>query len=148
VAATLSDFMIGEYFQDCEVRDEFQKEFISIFNGWLGKENLHKLNEVQESDWKKFNVFIELLATCFEVMLVNPERTSAHPIKNIADIQTTLSQALAKEATQFTTLIIPSLNCIVSEDWDFTFIIWYKNKATINAIAPLVKKAGLYHFSN
>ena len=54
--------MYDDYFtSDGEVRPEFRKEFVSIFSGWLGTANLHKLDEVTEEQWSRFNDLLKAL---------------------------------------------------------------------------------------
>ena len=54
--------MYNEYFEDWDVKSEFNKEFISIFGGWLGKDNLHKLDDVTEREWGKFNHLLRVIS--------------------------------------------------------------------------------------
>ena len=53
--------MYSEYSKGWELRPELDKEFISLFDGWLGEDNLHKLDGVTGSDWTSFNTFIKLI---------------------------------------------------------------------------------------
>ncbi|MDN3685571.1 hypothetical protein QW180_26455 [Vibrio sinaloensis] len=53
--------MYHHCFEGWEVKPEFAKEFISLWSGWLGEENYHKLDEVTENEWQRFNKLIELI---------------------------------------------------------------------------------------
>jgi len=40
--------------------------------------------------------------------------------------------------------ILPELSAIYSEEWDWTNIIWYREKEKIEPILEIAKKAGLF----
>jgi hypothetical protein len=42
----------------------------------------------------------------------------------------------------------PELGCVVTEEWDYTYIIWHKNNGAVEKLAPFIKKAKLKHFCN
>jgi len=63
--------MYIEYIQERELRPEFKKKFISLFNGWLGKDNLHKLDEVTENGWQCFNTLLELISKNYSVAIAD-----------------------------------------------------------------------------
>jgi hypothetical protein len=70
-------------------------------------------------------------------------------IQNIDDIGITLSsykESMNKDSSQFSKYAIPELDCIFTEEWDYTFILWHKNNGAVEALKPLITKAGLYHF--
>jgi len=55
--------MYREYFKDYwEVKSDFNKEFVSLWSGWLGKDDYHKLDEVTENEWEYFNKWIRLIS--------------------------------------------------------------------------------------
>jgi len=54
---------------------------------------------------------------------------------------------MTKTSNEFSVYLIPELECILSEDWDYTFIIWYTNKKVIIKLQSFIEKSGLYHFS-
>jgi hypothetical protein len=43
--------MYQSYFEDWEVKADFTKEFVSLWDGWLGDES-YKLDLVTESEWR------------------------------------------------------------------------------------------------
>ncbi|PHR94687.1 MAG: hypothetical protein COA78_31845 [Blastopirellula sp.] len=138
--------MFQTYCKDWEVLPEFEMEFISIFKGWLGLENLHKLDEVTEQEWGKFNILLELVSEQHELHVVDYETESCSLISDVNLILESYSMSMEKDASRFTTLIIPELDCVLSEDWDYTYILWHKNKTAVKALEPLIHKAGLFHF--
>ncbi len=139
--------MISSYFEEWEVKPEFEKEFISIFNGWLGKENLHKLDKVKENEWSKFNCLVHEVYNKYMIVIVNLDEHSYKIAKNKNEITETYEASMNKYASQFTKYIIPELECVLTEEWDYTYILWHKNNGAKEAIVPLVTKVGLYNFN-
>jgi len=45
------DAIYRHFFERGEVRPDFTKEYISLWPGWLGKDRLHLLDEVSETEW-------------------------------------------------------------------------------------------------
>jgi len=138
----------SKYFNDWEIKPDFNKEFICIFDGWLGEENLHKLDDVTEEQWGKFNQLIQLISYKFELYTVNCEDESINKIVNINEALSTYDESMEKDSSQFTRLIIPELDCILTEEWDYTYILWHRGNEAIDALKPFITKTGLYHFQN
>lgn len=114
----------SQYFVDCEIKPKFEKELVSLWPGWLGEENLHKLNEVTEKHWSRFNDFIRLISNKFKVEILDCE---SETISNAHDIENTLStheDSMEKTASQFSNYVLPELGCVVSEDWDYIYILF------------------------
>ena len=55
-------------------------------------------------------------------------------------------ESMNKESSEFTKLVVPDLGCVISEEWDYTYIIWHKNNGAVDALAPYIKAVGLEHF--
>ena len=138
--------MYCHYFQEWEVRPEFQKEFISLWSGWLGEANLHKLDQVTEAEWGRFNTLLALTFERYEVFIANPEEGILRKAMGASELTQAYSEAMAKDASTFTRLVIPELNCALTEDWDYTYILWHKGGSAIAALAPLIEQAQLHHF--
>ncbi len=138
--------MFNEYFEEWEVKPEYSKVFISLWKGWLGKENSHKLDEVTEDEWARFNELLRILAKDFSLKAVNCEEQSLTKVTDIESVLSTYEQSMNKESSEFTKLILPDLACVISEEWDYTYIIWHKNNGAVEALAPYIKAVGLEHF--
>lgn len=138
--------MYSKYFEDCEIRPEYKKEFVSLWSGWLGKESLHKLDEVTQEDWKRFNDWIQLLVNEYKLLVVDRNSESTSEVKNVDAIISTYEESMDKGSSQFSHFIIPELECVITEDWDYTYIIWYKDSSVIKTLSTLINKAGLEHF--
>ncbi len=138
--------MFSKYFEENEIKSEFRKEFISLWPGWLGDENHNKLDEVSEVEWARFNTLIRLISTNYNMKLVD---CKTETISNIDEIEITLSsykESMNKDSSQFVKYIIQELDCILTEEWDYTYILWHKNNGAIEALNPFITKTGLYHF--
>lgn len=138
--------MFEKYFEDWEVKREFSKEFVSLWNGWLGVKNLHKLDEVTESEWGKFNAFISLIFEKYQMELVDWEHQKCSPLVHMELALETYAKSREKNASQFSKFVIPALDCVITEEWDYTYIIWHKNNGAVEALSPLVRKSGLHNF--
>ena len=137
---------IDQYFKDYEVRPEFQKEFISLWEGWLGTDDCHKLDEVQESDWQRFNHLVSLIAARYGVLVANLTDHSCHEPAEASELLQTYEEAMQKDSSAFMKLVIPELCCVLTEDWDFTYVLWHKDPTAVTTLAPLISQAGLHHF--
>ncbi|MEO9875964.1 MAG: hypothetical protein ABJM26_07715 [Anderseniella sp.] len=136
------------YFHDTAIKPSFTKEFISIFDGWLGKDNLHQIDDVTEKDWSRFNELLRLLSKNYDLYRVD---LGAQCLQKITDIQTVLNthqESELKQSAEFTTIAIPELNAIYAEDWDCTWILWHMNNGAVETLSPLIDQSGLFHWAD
>lgn len=138
--------MYSKYLEDGEIKPEYLKTFISIFDGWLGESNLHKLDEVTVNDWSKFSYLIRKIAQAYEVQKVDFETESFIPVNDAEGLLSSYEESMNKDSSDFTRLFIPSLDCIITEDWDCTYILWCSNPESVQKLKPLIEEAGLYSF--
>lgn len=138
--------MYEEYCAKYSFKPEFKAEFVSLWNGWLGKDNLHKLDEVTPDEWGRFNIFLRQLSQRYTLFAISHETKSAAKVFDIDSYLSTHEQAMNKESDKFSTFIIQELSCAISEDWDHTYIIWHRAKGEIELLSPLIKACGLEHF--
>jgi hypothetical protein len=139
--------MYHSYFEDWEVKEEFTKEFVSLWDGWLGEES-YKLDLVTENDWNRFNEFIKSISQNYEIKLVNCNNAELLDINNIQDTLSNYEESMNKDYSLFSKYILPDLNCVITEEWDYTYIIWHKNNGAVEVLSPLIEKAKLKHFVN
>jgi len=139
--------MYHRYFEDCEVKSEFKKEFVSLWPGWLGQENLHKLNEVTESEWQRFNQLIILLSQRYLLEKADRDKEKLVAVIDVSAALPSFEEALNKDASQFSMFVITELDCVITEEWDYTYIIWYQDERAITELSPLIKAVKLCHFS-
>ncbi|VUD69431.1 hypothetical protein TDB9533_04800 [Thalassocella blandensis] len=138
--------MFDEYFKESEVKPEFSKEFISLWGGGLGKENYHKLDEVTEDEWGQFNSLLRSIAERFSLEAVNLEECSLAKVCDIESVLSSYEESMNKESSAFVRLVLPELECVISEDWDYTYIIWHKNNGAVESLSPYIRAEGLAHF--
>ncbi|MDC5857454.1 hypothetical protein [Vibrio europaeus] len=139
--------MIPEYYNnEDEIRSEFNKEFISLWGGWLGRDEYYKLDEVTESEWSRFNHLLKLLHCQYEMYVVNWDNREAKLVDNIDDFLPTYEEAMDRGSANFSQFIIPELNAVLTEEWDYTFIIWHINNGSREKLEPWIKKAKLFNF--
>jgi len=139
--------MYHSYFLNWEVKENFTKEFVSLWSGWLGEES-YKLDLVTEKEWSKFNEFVKLISQNFELKLVDCDSEKLLDIINIDDTFSNYADSMDKGSSQLSKYVIPELNCVVTEEWDYTYIIWHKNNHAVEQLAPLIKQVKLAHFAN
>ncbi len=60
----------------------------------------------------------------------------------------TYEETMRKDASQFSKFVIPDLDCVLTEEWDYTFIIWHKNNGAVDALRPYILNSMLHHFSD
>lgn len=140
--------MYSQYFDSCDIREGFYREYFSLFDGWLGPENYHKLDEVTKTDWSKFNDLIRLISMNHVVYSASIEAETCERVESIETIISDYDTAMSKDSVEFTRLVIPELDCILTEDWDYTYVLWHKENGAVKTLAPLVEKAGLYQFND
>ena len=138
--------MIEKYFDDYQVKVKYKKRFISLFNGWLGEENLKKLDLVTKTDWQKFNILLELLDQEFNLYKVNLAKNECKKILHISSVFGVFNED--KSSDEFIQIIIPKLDIVLTEEWDYTYIIWYKEKDSLSIMQKYVQEAGLYSFED
>jgi hypothetical protein len=139
--------MYHSYFEDWEVKGEFTKEFVSLWGGWLGEES-HKLDLVTENEWARFNGLVKLISQNFVVKLVNCNSEKLLDIENIQDSLANYTESMNKDSSLFSRYVLPELDCVITEEWDYTYIIWHKGNGAVEKLSPLIKKAELKHFAN
>jgi hypothetical protein len=139
--------MISDYFEDWKVRSEFKPEFISPWAAWLGEENYHELNEITEIEWSRFNTLVKLIFKGYELYHVNVELKSMLKVEHVESYLPSYKDAMSRDSSKFTRLIIPELLAVLTEDWDFTYILWHKNNGAKEKLSPLIKQAKLFHFN-
>ncbi|RXF00249.1 hypothetical protein D9981_09655 [Pseudoalteromonas phenolica O-BC30] len=140
--------VISEYFDDLDVKKEFSQEFISLWSGWLGRDECYKLDEVSEAEWERFNQLVRLLHSEYEMYAVNLENETINKLEDLDKYLPTYAEDMDRGQMNFTTIIIPSLNAVLAETWDYTYVLYHKNNGAVESLKPLIKKSNLYSFSD
>ncbi|MEM5518618.1 hypothetical protein WNY37_16795 [Henriciella sp. AS95] len=120
---------------------------MSLWDGWLGKERYHLLDEVTRDDDAKFAAFWRAVASEFDAYTVDLDRNSLDLIAPSNDLLTIeIISDGSRTANEFIKLIIPSLDCMITEEWDYTLIIWHRTQPAPARLLELVEQAGLKYF--
>jgi hypothetical protein len=138
--------MFSDYFEEWEVKPEYSKEFVSLWSGWLGAENYHKLDEVTENEWSRFNTLLRNIANDFELEVANFENQRLTKVVDVNSLLSTYKKSMSKDSSEFINIVVPTLECVITEEWDYTYIIWHKNNGAVEALSPYIKAAHLEHF--
>ena len=139
-------FELSDYFDDWEVKEEFSQQYISLWDGWLGKNEYYKLNEVSKSEWERFNNLIKQLHANFELYAVNLKRQEVTKLIDLDNYLPTLEEDLNREQLEFTTIIVPALKAVLAETWDYTYIIYHTGSEAVKALAPFINANELFCF--
>lgn len=137
-----------EFFERGEVRASFRKEYISLWTGWLGKDRLHLLDEVGEDEWSSFNRMLLAAFDAYHMGVVDHEAETVEFPERLEPLLSDHQQAMRKDASRFSQFVIPALDCVITEEWDYTYVLWHRNTRALEAIGPLLTKANLHHFSD
>lgn len=136
------------FFEHGEVRSEFSKEYISLWPGWLGEKRLGLLDEVSEDEWSSFNEMLLAASQAFRMGVVNHVSETVEFPEIIEPVLSDYQGSMRKDASQFCQFVIPALDCAITEEWDYTYILWHRNTVALEAIKPLLVEARLQHFSD
>lgn len=139
--------MYHQYFEDWEVKSDFKKEFVSLWADWLGEKDSHKLDEVTENEWQRFNQLLVLLSQDYILQEAVCAKEELVTINNISTALSSYKESMNKDASEFSKIVIPDLDCVITEEWDYTYIVWYKDAQAIIKLAPYIKAANLCHFA-
>jgi len=140
--------MFNNYFKDFDVKPEYSKEYVSLWPTWLGKENLHQLDNVSEKEWSRFNNWIRSLVNSFLVEVADCQKQTLTKITDIETVLSNYSDSMNKDSSSFIRLVLPELGCVISEEWDYTYIIWHKKNGAVEKLSPLIKNSRLEHFND
>ena len=103
---------------------------------------------VTENDWRKFNDFIQSISNIFKIGLIDHEKKSIFYPSEIESTFSSYASSMNKDASLFSSYVLPELDCLITEDWDYTYIMRYKNHRMVEALSPHILKSGLQHFSD
>jgi len=115
---------------------------ISVFDRWIGVDNLHLLDckDVAERDnrnfrmlslWMKIYDKYEVLCRAENYRFRKENDRSIYEAKCAYDAN--------RPGDEFQCILIPALSAIYYENWDDTNVLWYANRYDI---APLIQLAG------
>ncbi|MBH0050628.1 hypothetical protein [Pseudoalteromonas sp. SWYJZ19] len=138
--------MYRSYFKEWDVKSDFVQEFVTLWDGWLGEDECYKLDLVTEKEWCCFNNFIKSISNKYKLMAVDCDSEKLIEIDDINKTLSTYKNSINKGPDSFSKYVIPELNCIITEEWDYTYIIWHKNNGALEKLIPLINEVGLKNF--
>lgn len=130
-------YMFNNYFDDWEVKPQFKKEYISLWPEWLGKENFHLLDHVTEEEWSRFNSLISAISQNFKLGVVDCEAAAVNFPPNITSSLSCYTDSMNKDASLFSKYIVPELGSVITEEWDYTYILWHKDNGAVDALSDV-----------
>ncbi len=136
------------FFENGEVRADFRKEYISLWTGWLGEGRLHLLDEVSDEEWLRFNRMLLAAFGAFRMGVVNRKAETIEFPTQLEPLLSDHAESMQKDASQFSQFVIPALDCVLTEEWDYTYILWHRDARALEAFKPLLSDAKLHHFSD
>lgn len=140
--------MFDEYFNDWEVRQGFEKEFISLWPHWLGMDNLHLLDEICEDQWSRFNALMKSISSRYVIGVADCTSHSIAFPERIEEYLADYDRSMQKGASQFSKFVIPDLHCVITEEWDYTYILWHNGRGEVAKLAPFIHGSQLHHFAS
>lgn len=140
--------LYAAYFDDWEVKPQFDRAYVSLWPGWLGPAGADELDQVTQSDWGKFNKWLKLVANDHEMHAVNCKLKSTSMVADIEKVPCSYQASMNKTSNDFDKFILPGLSCVITEDWDYTYIIWHKNDGAIEKLMPSIASAELFKFTD
>ena len=104
------------------------------------------MDEVSELDWARFNNWISEISDQFRLLIVDCKSKTISEIDEVSSVLSSYEDSMQKESSIFSKFVLPELGCAITEEWDYTYIIWYKDSEKIVKLFPSIEKAGLKHF--
>ncbi|WP_341665117.1 hypothetical protein [Vibrio sp.] len=98
-------------------------------------------------DFERFNTWIRLISKNFTILEVSLKTETLSEMSDVESILSDFESSQDKTSAEFIRIVIPELECIISEEWDFTYIIWHKNNGAVDKLQSSIKNAGLKSFS-
>lgn len=132
---------------------DYQMIFVSVFDHWLTQDEFEP--EIHAEDPKEILIRREKLK-CFTIGLFNMTPTFTwktkknnrfflYPLETVKQILNKCEfQNQHGETGQRYDIILPELKAVYSEEWDWTNIIWYRDKKEIQPLIDLAQQSDLY----
>ena len=138
----------GQIFvHDDEDDTEFplSKVAISVFDRWLGRENLHLLDcrddaERQDRNLRMLALWMAIYDSYDVLCRTNSDDFVAMPERSEYEA----ACAYDGDKETFQCILIPECSAIYYENWDDTNILWYRDREDVIPIIELAEKCGLY----
>jgi hypothetical protein len=122
------------------------RKFISIFNQWVGKENLGRLDCRDESERAERDE--RLLAHWAQIFDCTPVyRIAGGTVRRETDRGSFLDACRNrpdKVSEDFAFVLLPELGAYYKEDWDDTNVVWYSDLQGVQPLFDWAHEFGLH----
>ena len=132
---------------------DYQMIFVSVFDHWLTQDEfqteIHTENEnelrIRRQNLQNFiNGLFEITPT-YSWKIKRKNRLFIYRFDTLNKIQKKCDIPNQHgETGQRYDIILPEVQAVYSEEWDWTNIIWFRDKKKIEPLIELVKKSGLH----
>lgn len=132
---------------------DYQMIFVSVFDHWLTQNefepHIHTedLKEIltRRNNLQNFIMGLFEMTPTYTWKIKRKKRFFIYPLETLEQILNKCNiQSQHGETGQRYDIILPELQAVYSEEWDWTNIIWFRDKKLIQPIIELAEKCGLY----
>jgi len=131
---------------------DYNMLFVSVFDHWLSEKECDQIYEKTSHELterrNKFEGLIKDLYSLTDTYIWRFKRHYRVFVYKPNTLKHLLLNCDIKNQTWQTgkryDVLLPKLEAIYSEEWDWTNIIWYRKKEKIAPLIDIVKKSGLY----
>ena len=125
-----------------------EKVAISVFEEWLGKDNLHKLDcadsaERVARDERHLAYWLAIRETFPDILAFRPNG-NFQPPEDLAEYTSACRNQQDEGSDCFQCIVIPSVNAIYYENWDDTNVLWFEDRTEIGDLLGLAQSLGLH----
>jgi hypothetical protein len=103
---------------------------------------------VTKKDWGRFTRFLISLTSIYDTYAVDSKNRTLVPISDIHNHLSGFRDSMRKGSREFSVFVIPELSVVLEESWDFTWLLHYKQKRSLEFISQTAKASGLHVFSD
>lgn len=132
---------------------DYKMIFVSVFDHWLTQDEFGPAIHTEDSKEiaqrrGKLKYFIaELLnmTPTYSWKIKRKNRFFLYPIQSLKQILNICKINIQHgESGQRYDIILPELQAVYSEEWDWTNIIWFRDQEKVKPLIELAEKSGLY----
>jgi hypothetical protein len=132
---------------------DYQMIFVSVFDHWLTQDEFQskihtkdsKEISIRRENLKLFAKGLFNLTPTFTWRIKRKNRFFIYPFNSEKQILNKVDiQNQHGESGQRYDVILPEIEAVYSEEWDWTNIIWYRDQEKVERLIELAKCSGLY----
>jgi|SRR5690554_2071402 len=132
---------------------EYKLIFVSVFDHWLTEDEfqpeIHTEDRTELKDrrdrFKKFIVGLYSMTNTYSWKYKRHKRFFIYPFISLDQLTEKCNiESQHGESGRRYDLLIPEFGAVYSEEWDWTNIIWYRDKKEIQPLIDLAQQCDLY----